>query len=206
MDVSPTGLTLAAMRDEHPAAGTMVGRFRLVHWLGSGGTGDVWLAEDALRPRQVALKLPHPDRIANQKTRRELLLEARAGSMLDHPGIAAIHDVGDSPCGPYIAMEFVDGPSLRGVMRVGVTPLVQAVTWVATAADALAHAHAHGIVHGDISPGNLMIGAGGQVKVVDFGLARSIAGPSDSTRNQGRGTYPYMAPELLRGARPDPLA
>jgi serine/threonine-protein kinase len=206
VNAARTGLTLSVMRDEHPAAGKMVGRFRLVRWLGAGGTGDVWLAEDTLVPRPVALKLPHPDRIANEKTRREFLREARAGSMLEHPGIAAIYDAGDSPCGPYIAMAFVDGPSLRAVLHGGRTPPEQAVAWIAPAADALAHAHSHGIVHGDISPGNLMIDAGGQVRVVDFGLARSLTGPSDSTRSQGRGTYPYMAPELLRGARPHPLA
>ncbi len=206
MNVARTGSTLTAMRDEHPAAGKLVGRFRLVHWLGSGGTGDVWLAEDELRPRRVALKLPHPDCIASEKTRHEFMREARAGSMLEHPGIAAVYDVGASPCGPYIAMAFVDGPSLRAVINAGVTPIEQAVSWIGSAADALAHAHAHRIVHGDLSPGNLMIDADGRIKIVDFGLARTLLGPCDSTRSQGKGTYPYMAPELLRGARPDPLA
>ena len=205
MNVAPTG-TFTVMRDEHPAAGKQVGRFRLLEFLGAGGTGDVWLAEDTLHPRRVALKLPHPDRIANEKVRHEFLREARAGSMLDHPGIAAIHDAGTSPFGPYIAMTFVDGPSLRTLLGRGPAPLEQAVAWIAAAADALAYAHAHGIVHGDISPGNLMIDDGNHVKVVDFGLARSLGGPTDSTRSQGRGTYPYMAPELLRGARPDPLS
>src|SRR5688572_28772398 len=106
VNVAPTGPPLTPMRDEHPAAGKQIGRFQLVHFLGSGGTGDVWLAEDTLLGRRVALKLPHPHLVSAAKIRREFLREARAGSMLDHPGIATIYDAGDSPCGPYIAMAF----------------------------------------------------------------------------------------------------
>lgn len=201
-----TGPASTVMRDEEPAAGKRIGRFRLVRRLGSGGTGDVWLAEDEIHPRSVAIKLPHHDLLTTDRMRRDFLREARTGSMLDHPGIATVHDVGDSLFGPFIAMAYVDGPSLRAVLAGGVPPHADAVGWIAEAADALAHAHAHRIVHGDISPGNVMLDADGRVRIVDFGLARSLLGPSDSTHSKGRGTYPYMAPEVLRGAHPDPLA
>lgn len=201
VNVAPTG-TLAVMRDEHPTAGKEIGRYRLVHFLGSGGTGDVWLAEDTLLGRRVALKLPHPHLVRADNIRREFLREARAGSMLDHPGIATIYDAGDSPCGPYIAMAFVDGPSLRNLVGDGSTSLEQACAWTRAAAEALAHAHARGIVHGDLSPGNLMLDRDGRVRIVDFGLARTLVGGGDSTRSEVHGTYPYMAPEILRGATP----
>ncbi len=196
-------LTLTPMPADHPAAGTLVGRFRLVHWVGSGGTGDVWLAEDEVLGRRVAIKLPHPNLIADESVRREFLREARAGSMLEHPGIATVYDVGDSPCGPFIAMAYIDGPSLREMVREAPVPLADAVAWIAAAADALAHAHARELVHGDVSPGNLMLDRDGHLKIVDFGLARSLAPGVDTTRSHVHGTYPYMAPEILRGEVPD---
>ena len=196
-------LSLTAMPADHPAAGTLVGRFRLAHWIGSGGTGDVWLAEDEVLGRRVAVKLPHPHLVQMENVRREFMREARAGSMLEHPGIATVYDVGDSPCGPFIAMAYIDGPSLRELVREAPVPLAEAVAWIAAAADALAHAHAREIVHGDVSPGNLMLDRDGHLKVVDFGLARSLAPGADTTRSHVHGTYPYMAPEVLRGATPD---
>ena len=202
MNVAPTGPPDTPMRDEHPAAGKQIGRFQLVHFLGSGGTGDVWLAEDTLLGRRVAIKLPHPHLVSAGKIRREFLREARAGSMLDHPGIATIYDAGDSPCGPYIAMAFIDGPSLRNLVGDGSTSLEQAVTWVCAAAEALSHAHARRIIHGDLSPGNLMLDRDGRIRIVDFGLARTLVTGTESTRSEVHGTYPYMAPELLRGAPP----
>ena len=188
---------------DHPAAGLIVGRFRLVHWIGSGGTGDVWLAEDEVLGRRVAIKLPHPELVRDERVRREFLREARAGSMLEHPGIATVYDVGDSSCGPFIAMAFIDGPSLREVVREAPIPLDEAVPWIAAAADALAHAHARELVHGDLSPGNLMLDCSGHIKIVDFGLARSLAPGVETTRSHVLGTYPYMAPEVLRGGAPD---
>ncbi len=188
---------------DHPAAGLLVGRFRLVHWIGSGGTGDVWLAEDEVLGRRVAVKLPHPDLVRDERVRREFLREARAGSMLEHPGIATVYDVGDSTCGPFIAMAYIDGPSLREIVREAPIPLDEAVSLIAAAADALAHAHARELVHGDLSPGNLMIDGNGHIKIVDFGLARSLAPGIETTRSQVLGTYPYMAPEVLRGGAPD---
>jgi serine/threonine-protein kinase len=181
----------------------LIGRFRLVHWLGSGGTGDVWLAEDEVLGRRVAVKLPHPDLVRDEHVRREFLREARAGSMLEHPGIATVYDVGDSSCGPFIAMAYVDGPSLRDLVREAPVPLTEAVPWIAAAADALAHAHARELVHGDVSPGNLMLDCDGRLKIVDFGLARSLAPGVETTRSHVLGTYPYMAPEVLRGVVPD---
>ena len=199
----PPDPTITVTPADHPAAGMLIGRFRLVHWLGSGGTGDVWLAEDEVLGRRVAVKLPHPDLVRDERVRREFMREARAGSMLEHPGIATIYDVGDSPCGPFIAMAYIDGPSLRDLVRRAPIPVDEAVHWIAAAADALAHAHARELVHGDVSPGNLMLDRDGRLKIVDFGLARSLAPGVDTTRSHVHGTYPYMAPEVLRGATPD---
>jgi hypothetical protein len=92
---------------------------------------------------------------------------------------------------------------LRELVREAPVPLVDAVSWIAAAADALAHAHARELVHGDVSPGNLMLDRDGRLKVVDFGLARSLAPGVETTRSQVHGTYPYMAPEVLRGGVPD---
>jgi serine/threonine protein kinase/Flp pilus assembly protein TadD/plastocyanin len=193
---------IATVRDVHPLPGMIVGSFQLVRWLGAGGTGDVWLCEDVSSARSVALKLPHADHIRDPKTRQEFLREARAGGMLEHPGIAAVYDVGESPCGPYIAMEFVDGPSLRAVLRERRPSFAESVGWMTAIAEAVACAHAHGIVHGDLSPGNLMLDSAGRPRVVDFGLARTLFSATDSSHSQIHGTYPYMAPELLRGHRP----
>jgi len=199
----PEELAPTTMPADHPAAGVRVSRFRLIHWLGSGGTGDVWLAEDEVLGRRVAIKLPHPELVQDEHVRREFLREARAGSMLEHPGIATVYDVGDSPCGPFIAMAYVEGPSLRELAREAPVRIEEAVAWIAAACDALAHAHARELVHGDVSPGNLMLDHDGRLKVVDFGLARTLAPGVDTTRSHVHGTYPYMAPEVLRGGAPD---
>lgn len=179
--------------------GDTIGPYRLVRRLGSGGMGVVWLARDPRLDRAVALKLLPPHRSADDAARRRLADEARAASALDHPGIAAIYDVGEAPAGGvFIAMAYYEGESLRRRIERGPLPVDEAVDLAAQIAEGLAAAHAAGIVHCDIKPGNLLITTAGAVKIVDFGVAR-IPGPARQPGGGTGGTPPYMSPEQVRG-------
>ncbi len=181
--------------------GDRVGRYRLLERLGEGGMGVVHLAHDDQLDRPVAIKLLRPGRDGDP---RRLLREARSMARLSHPNIAAVHDVGTHDGAVYVAMEYVEGSTLRRWMQ-------QSHPWEARcrvllqAARGLAAAHASGIVHRDFKPDNVIVGSDGRVRVLDFGLAKlgpsTDAGSIDSTSTaEGHlvGTPRYMAPEQLR--------
>jgi tetratricopeptide (TPR) repeat protein/predicted Ser/Thr protein kinase len=187
-------------------APTAVGPYRVLRKLGSGGMGEVYLAEDGRLRRKVALK--SLARASGSEGRRRLLREARAAAALNHPNIAAVYDVVESADGDFIVMEYVPGENLAD--RLGQGPISPStVVWIgAQICDALAEAHAQGIVHRDLKPGNVVLTPAGRVKVLDFGLARAIVQePSDLSDSldapevPGRlvGTAPYMPPEPLQG-------
>ncbi len=184
--------------------------YRILRPLGSGGMGEVFLAEDTRLHRKVALKLlrqDHPDGAAGRK---RLLREAQAAAQLDHPNACSIYEVGEGELGAYIAMQFIEGESLSELMvrqRLELGPLLDIGIQVA---DALAEAHAQGLVHRDIKPQNIMVTPKGQAKVLDFGLAKRIeAIPVGDTHtvltNPGMvlGTVPYMSPEQVKGEELD---
>ena len=187
---------------EGPSPGDTVGRYRIEARLGSGGAGVVYRAHDPRLDRPVALKLLSPFVAADERARARFVREARAASVLDHPHIATVHEVDVTPDGrPYIVMTYYDGPTLGERLAEG--PLDLAEVWAITeqVAHALAAAHAAGVVHRDLKPGNVVLSKGG-ARVVDFGIAHADHAPV--TRSVlAAGTMPYMSPEQTRGEEAD---
>jgi hypothetical protein len=186
---------------------TTLGRYRIVRELGRGAMGRVFLAHDdtidrpvALKTMQVIASLPQGERAA---ARERFAREARAAGRLSHPGIVTIFDVGESEGVPYLAMEYLEGDTLDAFTAPDTRlPVEEAVQLVALAAEALHVAHAAGVVHRDIKPGNLLRTGRGKVKVLDFGLAKN---PVSAMTQDGTllGTPSYMAPEQVRGGTVD---
>jgi len=177
--------------------GAVIGRFELVREIARGGFGIVWEAKDRTLQRTVAFKaLRVGDRPEVGEER--LLAEAEAAARLSHPSIVTLHDVGRTPHGPYLVLEFLRGRTLAARLADGPLPLAEALRIAAAVASGLAHAHAHGVVHRDLTPGNVFLCDDGQVKVLDLGMAHAFG-----HRKLDGGTPAYMAPEQRRGAPED---
>ena len=195
--------------------GQTISHYRILSRLGEGGMGVVYVAEDTLLGRRVALKLPLA--AGENGYRARFLREARAVSALVHPRVAAVYDCGETADGQsFIVMELVEGRTLGELLHAGELTLARAVEIVIDVADALSEAHRRGIVHRDIKPSNVMVNDRGEVKVLDFGLAKQLeeaglaSGPdaqtivSTHTRSDVViGTPMYLSPEQARGARVD---
>jgi predicted ATPase len=184
--------------------GGQFGRYRVQRRLGSGGMGEVYLAEDARLGRKVALKLLHDQ---GTEALARLEHEARAASRLNHPNILTVYDVGEHERIAYIATEYVDGETLRARLARGPLPSAEALAIMAAMAAALTAAHAAGLVHRDVKPENIMLRADGIPKLLDFGIAVPPAvDPGDDTLpdlGAAAGTLRYMSPEQARGAPAD---
>jgi serine/threonine protein kinase len=190
--------------------GATLGHFEIIELLGRGGMGEVYRARDPRLKREVAIKvLPaslagDPDRIARFER------EARAAGALNHPNIVAVHDIGHESGTYWIATELVTGEPLNCVIERGPLAPGKAVQIAIQIADGLAAAHAAGIVHRDLKPGNIMVTRDGQVKILDFGLAKqAVAGAESDTLTESgvvMGTAGYMAPEQIRGETADQRA
>src|SRR5437764_10518733 len=195
--------------------GTTVGHYRITAKLGAGGMGEVFLAEDTRLERKAAIKFLPAEMAADPGRRQRFLNEARAASALNHPHVCVVYDVGETEDGlPFIAMEFVEGQSLDALVKHGPLEISKTVEIAAQVADALDAAHSSRIVHRDIKPANISLNERGQVKVLDFGLAkRMLQGNSgalektaDMQRTQGGqvlGTPSYMSPEQALGKEID---
>ena len=185
--------------------GNFVGRYRILRHIGSGGMGEVYLAEDPKLQRNVALKIiSDPD----EKAKRRFVGEAISASQLSHPNVAVVYEAGETEDGTaFIAMQYVEGETLRDRLRRGPMPIDQIVRIAGEVADALDDAHRRGIVHRDIKPGNIMIDSRGHAKVLDFGIAKRIdaAHTSDPTAAAETaagmfvGTLQYVSPEQASG-------
>ena len=192
--------------------GTTVSHYRITGKLGTGGMGVVYEAEDTRLPRKVALKFL-PDEVAEDPDAvRRFRREAETIALLNHPHICTIYDVGDHDGRAFIAMECVDGVNFKTYMAretLGTAEIVELALQIAAALEA---AHSKGIVHRDIKPGNILVNDSGQVKVLDFGLARRFRseetgelGPDGSTMpGRPMGTANYMAPERILQLPLDP--
>jgi eukaryotic-like serine/threonine-protein kinase len=183
----------------------MIGRrYRTVERVASGGMGDVWLAEDAVLRRPVAIKLLKPEFAGNAEFRLRLRREARHVAGLSHPGIACMYDYGEDPQ-PYLVMEFVAGEPLSAVLsREGALSPRRTASIVAQTASALACAHARRIVHRDIKPDNLLVADDGVVKVTDFGIALAADGVAITQTGTFMGTPRYASPEQVVGRSATP--
>jgi hypothetical protein len=189
--------------DDDPEEGAVVGRYRIVRPLGQGGMGRVYLARDPALDRPVALKLLPPYLSGDPAANRRLVQEARAASALDHPHIATVYEIGEADDGRlFIAMAYYEGGTLRDRLRGGPLPMEEAVEIAAGVAEGLAAAHARGIVHRDIKPENIIVGSGGGVRIVDFGVAKVAASALTRTGTTS-GTVAYMSPEQTSGGTVD---
>ena len=172
--------------------------------------GEVYLALDTKLDRKVAIKVLQPDSLADDTLKKRLLREAQAAAKLDHPNICAVYDVNEADSFTFIVMQYVEGETLAEQMMRHPLELSTALAIAEQASEALAEAHAHGIVHRDLKPQNMMITARGQLKILDFGLAKQLHA-SDSVDSEAPtatllstpghvvGTMPYMSPEQLQG-------
>jgi eukaryotic-like serine/threonine-protein kinase len=189
----------ATSAPDSPASGTKLGRYVILARIAVGGTGNVYSARDVELDRIVALKFLDPDRLGEPAAADRFIREAKAASMLNHPNIVTIYEVLRVEPVLAIAMELVDGRSLRDFCS-ATPPPEEIIRWGRQIADALAAAHALGIVHRDVKPENIMVRTDGLVKVLDFGLAqRQDSQDRSSVSGQVVGTPRYMSPEQSRG-------
>ncbi|HET7496620.1 MAG TPA: Stk1 family PASTA domain-containing Ser/Thr kinase [Candidatus Limnocylindrales bacterium] len=181
--------------------GTILGgRYRLVGQLGQGGMATIFRAVDIQLGRDVAVKLLRPEYLRDPDFSSRFRQEAQSAASLNHPNVVSVYDYGEDPSGPFIVMEYVDGEDLAAILRRnGALPPTQAARIAAAVARALAAAHARGLVHRDVKPGNVLIGRDGRVKVVDFGIARAVAEAQMTLPGTTLGSVHYFSPEQARG-------
>jgi len=186
-----------------------LGHYKILKKLGSGGMGEVYLAQDQVLGRRVAVKTIRSGASQDSVASARFLREARSIAALNHPNIAVIYEVGWSDDGPFLVMEYIDGRNLREVLSAGRLPEETVLRYALAMASALEHAHGNGIIHRDIKPANIVITAGDHLKLLDFGLAKVLQGETneDETLSQLTqagmivGTPQYLPPEILTGAQ-----
>jgi WD40 repeat protein len=206
----PTSGSTPLAVDELPPLAPMpdrIGEYQLLNELGRGGMGVVYRAWHEPLRRLVALKMMLASRFADAKHRARFHVEAEAFARLQHPNIVQVHGIGEHEGQPYFTLEYVDGGTLAN--RLGDKPAApeQAAAWLETLALAVAHAHGQGLVHRDLKPSNVLLTAEGQLKIVDFGLAKLLQGASIETGSRLIvGTPEYMAPEQAVGQAVGPTA
>src|SRR5712691_11306626 len=200
------------------SAGANLSHYRIVSKLGAGGMGEVYLAEDARLHRKVALKILPAAVAANQDRMRRFEQEATAAAALNHPHIAHIYEIGESESTHFIAMEYIDGDTLRDKIHCDKASPQKLLKYLTQVAEGLAKAHAADIVHRDLKPDNIMITRDDYAKILDFGLAKLIepqkplsssralsnevstaANPQYSLAGMVMGTAGYMSPEQAQG-------
>src|SRR5882762_429110 len=187
-----------------------IAHYRIIQKLGAGGMGEVYLALDTKLDRKVAIKVLQPESLAEENLKKRLIREAQAAAKLDHPNICHVYEVNEADSFTFIVMQYIEGETLGEKMLRQPLELSTALAMVEQAAEALAEAHAHGILHRDVKPQNIMITPRGQVKILDFGLAKQMSSSDSvdfeaptatllSTPGNIIGTMPYMSPEQLQG-------
>jgi serine/threonine protein kinase len=195
--------------------GKTISHHQILEKLGEGRMGVVYKARDTHLDRFVALKILPAEKVADPDRRRRFVQEAKAASALNHPHIVTIHDIDEADGVHFIAMEYVDGKTLDQLIPRHGMRLNEALKVAVQIADALAAAHEAGIVHRDLKPGNLMMTEKGQVKVLDFGLAKltekilpsaedaTLTAKPDTEEGKILGTVAYMSPEQAEGKKVD---
>lgn len=204
-----------ALMNKELAANTALSHYRIISKLGAGGMGEVYLAHDTKLDRKVALKVLRPEAAENRDRMERFIREAKSAAALSHPNIAQIFEIGEHEGTTYIAMEFIDGVTLREKIHREHAALPKLLRHLQHIAQGLSKAHASGIIHRDLKPENIMITLDGHAKVLDFGLAKLIEQPSltgggsseiataviphHSTPGTVMGTVGYMSPEQAQG-------
>jgi tRNA A-37 threonylcarbamoyl transferase component Bud32 len=190
----------------HPSVGLVLeNRYNLTERVATGGMGEVWRADDVVLGRTVAVKILKSELLDSPEFVARFRAEARHAAALSHPGIATVFDYDEAPTGAYLVMEFVPGETLAVLLAATRRPpLATTMTILAETADALAAAHAGGVIHRDVKPANVMITPTGKVKVTDFGIARAVDAVSTTAVGQVVGTPQYMSPEQASGANVSP--
>ncbi len=208
---APVAAALTLLDEAHLKPGSTLGSYRIDRVLGQGGMGTVFLAYDTTLHRRVALKVVSNPGTDHEAPEGRLLREARNAAALNHPNIRTTYEVSEADGTAYIAMEYVDGRTLRERLDEGALPLNDVVRYGVQAADALAFAHEHGVVHRDFKAANAMLTADGRLKIVDFGLAKradALVAAATTTvtlvpAGAAVGTPYAMAPEQVRGEAAD---
>jgi serine/threonine protein kinase len=200
------------------SAGSRLGPYEILAPIGAGGMGEVWRARDTRIGREVALKVLPPAFADDRDRLRRFELEARAAGTLNHPNLVTIYDLGAENGTPYVAMELLEGETLREKLELNGAsvrlPIRKAIDYSVQIATGLAAAHEKGIVHRDLKPENIFITKDGRAKILDFGLAKLKPGSDEGktdVRTQQRDTSPgtivgtagYMSPEQVRGQQVD---
>jgi eukaryotic-like serine/threonine-protein kinase len=182
------------------APGVRLGPYEIQSLIGAGGMGEVYKARDPRLGRDVAVKVLPPSCTSDPDASERLVHEARAASALQHHNICTVHEIGEAPDGQvFICMDYYEGDSLKKRIDSGPVPVAEALDITLQIARGLAEAHGHGIVHRDIKPANILLTRSGEVKIVDFGLARQPGQTELTTTGSTVGTPAYMSPEQLRG-------
>ncbi|MBN1590756.1 MAG: serine/threonine protein kinase, partial [Pirellulales bacterium] len=200
-DDGPLGIELGSLKP-----GDMLGHYEVLEYIGGGGMGRVFLAQDTELGRRVALKVLLREQAADTETLLRFRNEARSAARLDHENIARVYHVGEDQGLPYLIFEFVEGPTIRAVVeQQGPLSLGQALSYTLQVANALVHVAEQGVVHRDIKPSNIIITADDRVKVIDLGLARiqqdEQSGSDLTASGVTLGTFDYISPEQARDPR-----
>jgi serine/threonine protein kinase/tetratricopeptide (TPR) repeat protein len=182
---------------------TLAGKYRIEREIGRGGMGVVYRAQDIKLKRTVAIKFLPPEFVVDAETRERFMIEAQAAAALSHPNICTIYEIGEADDLSYIAMEYVEGQSLKAKVKKEPLKVEEATDIVIQVANGLGEAHKKGIIHRDIKSANIMVTAKGQAKIMDFGLAKLQGGSSLTKSQTTLGTVAYMSPEQARGKAVD---
>lgn len=188
------------------AKAASIGKYEVLRVLGSGGTGCVYEARDPRLERRVALKLLHRELARQPEPRERFLREAQAAGALQHPNIVKVYDVGALSAQPFIAMEFVPGADLERILQDFPVSLEWKLDLLRQLCEGLQHAHARGIVHRDVKPSNIRVTPAGEVKIMDFGIARLQTATHLTRRGLVLGSVHYIAPEQVEGREVDARA
>ena len=197
-----------------PSIGQRLAHYEILAPIGAGGMGEVYLAHDTKLDRNVAIKLLPTELVVGEQAKKRLQREAKAAAKLDHPTICAIYEVNEEAGHSFIVMQYVEGETLASRIQSKSVQLLEALDVSVQVADALAVAHSRGVIHRDIKPANIMVTSQGQVKVLDFGLAKVVQDKAQSQTQAETaslltepgvivGTMPYMSPEQIKGEHLD---
>ncbi len=179
--------------------GKQISHYKILKKIGQGGMGQVYLAEDTQLDRKAAIKFLTPEFSRNQDVKERFRREAKATAALNHQNIVTIYEFGDYEENPYIVMEFIDGESLRELIRRKKLNVKESVSIILQVCEGLSKSHQAGIVHRDLKPENIFIDKDGRVKILDFGLAKFRSQENITDESTRLGTINYMSPEQLQG-------